>query len=123
LVVRHVAELKRRKCRRGISKRHLFASRTTCLTTNIADHVIKTFLLLMAFVLATVNIFADTSLSQKEVLQRIFEAAKRNDHNSERYGFWQESTMKKLSDEGSVKKQERRTYHTIWIENQPYGEL
>jgi hypothetical protein len=83
----------------------------------------KTVLLLLAFVLPGIKTYAETNLSDCEVLQRIFEAAKKNERLTETYGFWEENTTKKLSDEGSVKKQERRKYRTIWIENQPYAEL
>jgi hypothetical protein len=80
-------------------------------------------MLFVLFSLALPAQSAEEKPAKEEILKHIFETAKANDKITEIYGFYQQNTVRKLSDEGKVKKQQTRVYRTIWLNGAPYAEL
>ena len=81
------------------------------------------FLLLAVCSLALPARSTEETQAKEDALKNIFETAKANDKITEIYGLYQQNTVRKISEEGRVKKQKTSVYRTIWLNDVPYAEL
>ena len=65
----------------------------------------------------------EESPAKEEILEEILQKAEESEKASQNKGFYLESTVRKLTEEGAVKGEETRSYRIIWIHDQPYAEL
>lgn len=66
---------------------------------------------------------AEERLTDEQILKRIFDRVDENEKRIDQFGFYQETLNKELTEDGSVKQEEKRIFRTTWIGNQRYGEL
>lgn len=66
---------------------------------------------------------ADSSPQVKQIVEKVLANLKTNEEKSKEYGFFQDTVLKELEEDGSVAEQKKRTYRIIWIEGEPYAEM
>ena len=57
------------------------------------------------------------------IVENISQQAQQNLILGRSYGYYQNVIISKLNEEGNITKQEKRTYQTTWLMDQPYNEL
>ena len=66
---------------------------------------------------------AESSAELKQILSNVVKKLESTQENLNHYGYFQETVLKELEDDGSVSDQKKRTYRIVWIEGEPYAEM
>lgn len=74
-------------------------------------------------ILAVAGAGTTPQAEMEDLVARIVQQAIENDRNSDDYGFYEKAVTRELDSNGKLKKEETRTYQTVWIEGKPYSEL
>lgn len=88
--------------------------------------LIASFVLLICLSLDVTNASpeaAGSSPQVKQIVEKVLANLKTNEEKAKEYGFFQETVLKELEEDGTVSEQKKRTYRIIWIDGEPYAEM